>query len=108
MQRTLHLFFLLTHGRDLESVVGAPVVNVMAQTGNKESQSLQIAEERKAIAVEVEDIAEVGHGKGMEPVVVRLVTVALLHHQQKPEHGNENLSSGRWPLLNCMPTVKSQ
>jgi hypothetical protein len=35
----------------------------------------------------VEDVAEVGHGEGVVPVVVGRVSVAALHHQNKPGYG---------------------
>ena len=68
----------------MEGVVGAPVVNVMAETGDEEGQRFHVLQGRKLVTILEENIAEVGYREGVVPVVVRRVTVALFHHQQKP------------------------
>ena len=63
------------------------MVNVVAETGDKESEDLRGGEEGELVAMVVQQVAEVGDGDSVEPVVVGGVTIPLLHHQQKPEEG---------------------
>jgi len=69
-----------THRGYLKGIVGAPVVNVMAEAGDKQSQGLDVLQGREVVAVLEQHIAEVGHREAMVPVVVRRVSVALPHH----------------------------
>ena len=74
----------LTHRRDLEGVVCPSVVNVVAETGDKECQHLKVTQDRETIAIHEERVTEVSHREGVRPVVVGRVTVSLLDHQDKP------------------------
>ena len=56
----------------------------MTQTGEEESQHLQVGEEGEVVAVLVQHVAEVGHRESVVPVVVGWVSVASLHHQDEP------------------------
>ena len=67
----------------MEGIVGAPVVNVVAETGDEEGQCLHVLQGRELVTILEENVAEVGYREGVVPVVVRRVTVALFHHQQK-------------------------
>ena len=86
--RILTLYFrghlVSTHGGYLESVVGAPVVNVVAETGDEEGQSLHVLQGGELVTILEENVAEVGYREGVAPVVVGRVSVALFYHQQKP------------------------
>ena len=68
----------------MESVVGASVVNVMAETGDEQGQGLHVLQGGELLTILEEHVAEVGYREGVVPVVVGRVAVALLHHQQKP------------------------
>ena len=68
----------------MEGVVGAPVVNVVAETGDEEGQRLHAVQGRELVTILEENVAEVGYREGVVPVVVGRITVALFHHQQKP------------------------
>lgn len=68
----------------MKGIVGAPVVNVMAEAGDEQSQGLDVLQGRELVAVLEEHVAEMGHREAMVPVVVRRVSVALPHHQHKP------------------------
>jgi len=50
---------------------------------------LQVVDQLQVL---VEQVAEVGDGEGVHPVVVGGVTVALLHHQAEPGRGGEGSS----------------
>ena len=68
----------------MEGIVGAPVVNVVAEAGDEEGQHLHVLQGRELVTILEENVTEVGYREGVVPVVVGRVTVALFHHQQKP------------------------
>jgi hypothetical protein len=80
----------------LEGIIGASVVKIVAQTSNKQGQDLQVAENSECLTVMVKDIAEMGNGNSMVPVVVRLLTIPFLHHQQKPGVGEKWTGRAFW------------
>lgn len=63
--------------------------------GGKGSHSLEVVGELQVL---VEQVAKVGDRKGVHPVVVRGVPVALLHHQTEPR-GGERAAQGPQALL---------
>lgn len=84
--------------------------------GGKCSHSLEVVGELQVL---VEQVAEVGDRKGVHPVVVGWIPVALLHHQTEPG-GGERAAQGPQalllqetlqalpcpiPLLSCGPSV---
>ena len=70
----------LTHRGDLVGIVGAPVVDVVAEAGEEEGKYLDVREQPQVVTVLEEQVAEVSHGEGVEPVVVGRVAVPSLHH----------------------------
>ena len=84
-----------THRGHLEGIVGASVVNVMAEAGDEQGQGLDVRQGGELVAVLEEHIAEVGHREAVEPVVVGRVAVALPHHQHKPTGQKTTLTLSR-------------
>lgn len=61
----------------MEGVVGAPVVDVVAEGGDEEGEPLEGREPVLELLGAQEEEAEVGDAEGVRPVVVRHVSVAL-------------------------------
>lgn len=74
------------------------MVDVVAETRDEESKNFEVGEDGETATVLEESVAEVSHGECVGPVVVRRVTVTLLHHQYKPVGGGgggaESIYSG--------------
>lgn len=104
------LEFWRPHRGNLEGVVGAAVVQVVAHAGDEEGEDLYVSRERGKLTIRscsctrghrgravhvlevarepkvlVEQVAEVADGEGVHPVVVRRVPVAFLHHKTEPD-----------------------
>lgn len=71
------------YGRQLEGVISAPVIDVVTEAGDEEGQHLNISQKGEQVTVVVEQVAKVSHREGVVPVVIRGVSISLLHHQQK-------------------------
>jgi hypothetical protein len=59
------------------------VVNVVAETGEEESQGLQVRQEGEVVTALVEHVAKVGHGEGVVPIMIGWVPVITFYHQNE-------------------------
>ena len=61
------------------------MVNVVTEAGEEESQDLEVCQEGEVVTALVEDVAEVGHGQGVVPIMIGWVSVTTFYQQNKPE-----------------------
>ena len=61
------------------------MVDIVAETGDKESEDLKITQDTgETTTVLKKSVAEVSHGEGMGPVVIGRIPITFLHHQYEP------------------------